>query len=188
MDIQTLAYTLKSYTVEQDRNLLRYRLILSDAQRDQLTHTLIAFKDRPPLPYYFFHQNCGSVLVRVVGEGIGEASVADFRPWVSPPHSLCALLIREGIAERARPDFHSTRTQGDLYREWFRLHYPQWTAETAELPWPAMNYFLRKAVDPSGYSRKRGGNFRMDETAFLRIQPSHAYRGDGSGCGVESAS
>lgn len=147
MDVQTLAYTLKSYTVEQDRNLLRYRLILSDSQRDNLINTLIAFKDQPPRYYYFFHQNCGSVLVRVVGEGIGEKAISDFRPWVSPPHSLCALLIREGFAERITPDFHSTRAKGDLYREWFTSQYPNWVAENPGLPWPALKTFLSPKVE-----------------------------------------
>ncbi|MDF3131063.1 DUF4105 domain-containing protein [Kiritimatiellaeota bacterium B1221] len=147
LDIQTFAYTLKSYTVEQDRNLLRYKLILSDEQRDHLTHTLIAFNDRPPIHYYFFHQNCGSVLVRVIGEGIHEKSIADFKPWVSPPHSLCALLVREGFAERISPDFYSTRAQGDLYRKWFRETYPAWVAESPTLPWPDIKNFLSADVE-----------------------------------------
>ena len=147
LDIQTFAYTLKSYTVEQDRNLIRYRLILSDEQREHLTNTLIGFKHRTPINYYFFHQNCGSVLVRVVGEGIHEKAIADFKPWVSPPHSLCALLIREGLAERITPDYYSTRAQGDLYREWFRTHYPKWVAENPNLPWPALKDFLSTDVE-----------------------------------------
>ncbi len=146
MDIQTFAYTLKSYTVEQDRTLLRYKLILSDAQRENLTHTLIDFKNRPPIHYYFFHQNCGSVLVRVVGEGIDKKSISDFSPWVSPPHSLCALLIREGFAERVTPDFYSTRAQGDLYRKWFQEQYPTWVADNPNLPWPNLNDFLSPDV------------------------------------------
>ncbi|MDA3873067.1 MAG: DUF4105 domain-containing protein [Kiritimatiellae bacterium] len=147
LDIQTLAYTLKSYTVEQDRNLLRYRLMLSDEQRTTLTDYLIQWKDQPPPRYYFFHQNCGSVLIRVVGEGIEKAATANFRPWVSPPHSLCALMIREGLAERVLPDFHSTRTKGDLYRNAFREHYPRWIAEHPELPWPELGAFLHRKVE-----------------------------------------
>lgn len=147
MDVQTMAYTLKSYAVEQDRNLLRYRLILSHEQRDALTHYLIDFQQHPTFKYYFFHQNCGSVLVRVVGEGTGENQISNFRPWVSPPHSLCALLIREGLAEQVTPNFHSTRAQGDLYREWFRIEYPLWVAQFPDLPWPKLKDFLSPKVD-----------------------------------------
>lgn len=147
MDIQTLAYTLKSYTVEQDRNLLRYRLLLSDEKRDQLTRYLMGLKDQPAPNYYFFHQNCGSVLVQVVGAGTEVPAIADFRPWVSPPHSLCALLIREGYADRVAPDFHSTRAQGDLYRNWFKQHYPQWVKENPSLPWPERKAIMNRKVE-----------------------------------------
>lgn len=146
MDIQTFAYTLKSYTVEQDRNLLRYRLNLDDAQRKSLTTYLIERKNRPMPNYYFFHQNCGSVLVQVVGEGIEEASIANFRPWVSPPHSLCALLCREGLAERVYPDFHSTRAKGDLYQRWFKKKYPEYTSRWPDVPWPDVSAFLDKNI------------------------------------------
>jgi len=146
MDIQTLAYTIKSYTVEQDRNLVRYRLLLNDDQRSNLTDYLISLKDQKPSTYYFFHQNCGSVLVQVIGKGIRKKEIADFRPWVSPPHSLCALLIREGLAERVIPNFFSTRAQGDIYRTFFKNTYPLWVQNHSELPWPTLEDFLDSDV------------------------------------------
>jgi len=144
-DLQTLAYTLKSYTVDQDRDLLRYELVLSDAMRGRLIDHLIHLRSQPRPSYYFFHQNCASVLVRVIGEGVGERPTAEFGPWVSPPHSLVALLVRRGLVRPVGPAFLGFRNRGHLYRERYRQTYAELTSASPAspaLPWPDFGRFV----------------------------------------------
>ena len=141
MDRQTLAVSLKSYTVEQNRDLLRYKLNLTPAQKASLLDHLLHVRDHYEPPYYFFSQNCGSVLVQVVGEGIGDKEVATFHPAVAPPHTLIGNLLRKGIASPVFPSFHSTGKIGFVAREALReelrdwaAREPRWNAQaTAEL-------------------------------------------------------
>jgi hypothetical protein len=142
MDVQTLDYTLKTYTVEQDRSLLRYALNLDEPQRNLLLDHLIHLQTAPLPSYYFFHQNCGSVLVQVIGEGLQHAETVAFRPVVSPPHSLVAFLLRHDILQPQAPAFHSFRARGYLYRDLFRTRYASLRQNTPELDWPAVEDFV----------------------------------------------
>ncbi len=141
MDVQTLAHTLKTYTVEQDRTIWRFELVLTDDLKRSLLAHLERVQNQPGPPYYFFSQNCGSVLVQVLGEGLGDRYVATFHPWVSPPHSLVALLIRRGIARPVAPHFHSFRQLGYLYRARFAQCYQECAAAHPRLDWPPLPDF-----------------------------------------------
>lgn len=142
MDIQTLDHTLKSYTVEQDRNLWRFELMLTEDMERSLLQHLEEVQAEPGPPYYFFSQNCGSVLVQVVGEGIGHKEIAEFQPWVSPPHSLVALLLRTGIAKPVAPHFHSFRRRGHLFRERFQEVYSNMGESHPRSDWPPVSAFF----------------------------------------------
>jgi hypothetical protein len=141
-DIQTLEYTLRHYTVAQNRTLLRYPLNLSHEQIQNLTRYLAGYPDRPPPHYYFFHRNCASVLVQELGEGLQHETIRSFQPNVSPPHTLVALLIREGIASTGTPPFLSFRDRGYSYQRSFHQLYPDLIRQWPDLPWPRTESFL----------------------------------------------
>lgn len=117
MDRQTLAYTIKSYTVEQDRDLLRFKLNLTETQKRRLLERLYHAKQNERVKYYFFSQNCASVLIRVIAEGIGNREIANFHPMVSPPNTLLALLLKKRIIEPIYPSFYSSRKKGFISQD-----------------------------------------------------------------------
>lgn len=136
MDRQTLGHALKSYTVEQDRTLLRYRLNLSpDAQGGLLDHLSQARTNESPA-YFFFSENCGSYLVKVVGQGIGDPDIANFEPLVAPPHALLGNMVRKGLATRITPAFYSYRQQGFIAQRLLQHEYAQLMAQAPTQPWP----------------------------------------------------
>lgn len=136
MDRQTLAQTIKHYTVDEDRNLLRYSLNLSDAQKRSLLEHLYQVKKNYKSRYYFFDQNCASVLVKIIGQGIGNRAVAEFDPWVSPPNSLVALLLRQGLVEPVYPTFYSFRKRGQIAQETLKIQYQQLQQQHQTVTWP----------------------------------------------------
>lgn len=116
-DRQTLYQAVKTYTIDQDRNLLRYELRLTDDQKRGLIRRLYVAKQNFKSKYYFFDRNCASILMQVIGEGIGDREVAEFDPFVVPPNSLVALLIRKGLAVQKFPSFYSYRKKGYIAQE-----------------------------------------------------------------------
>ncbi|MBL7115230.1 MAG: DUF4105 domain-containing protein [Kiritimatiellae bacterium] len=138
MDRQTLGHALKSYTIEQDRDLLRYRLNLTKEQEANLLKRLYKVRAEEKPRYYFFSQNCGSVLVRIVAEGIGDETNATFSPLVAPPHTLLGNLVRSGVATRIAPAFYSYRKEGFIARELFEEVYGELQIEHPDLPWPPL--------------------------------------------------
>lgn len=138
MDRQTLGHAIKSYTIEQDRDLLRYRLSLTAEQEADLLKRLYEVQKEEKPRYYFFSQNCGSVLIRIVAEGIGDDANASFSPLVAPPHTLLGNLVRSGIATRIAPAFYSYRKEGFIARELFADFYGELQVEYPDLPWPPL--------------------------------------------------
>ena len=139
MDRQTLEQTVKHYTIDEDRNLLRYRLLLSGQQKRDLLQHLYLAKKNYNAKYFFFNQNCASVLVKVVGQGIGVAEIADFNPMVSPPNALVALFIRHGLAKPVYPSFYSYRKKGYLAQEHIKQRYQALKTREPGLQWPDIN-------------------------------------------------
>jgi hypothetical protein len=119
-DRQTLYQAIKSYTIDQDRNLLRFKLNISEAQKKSLINRLYTAKHNFKSKYYFFDRNCASILMQIIGEGIGDREIADFDPFVVPPNSLVALMIRKGLAEQVFPSFYSYRKKGHIAQEEIR--------------------------------------------------------------------
>ena len=142
MDRQTLSHALKSYTVEQDRNLLRYRLNLTEQMKAELLAHLFYVKDHYRPPYYFFSQNCGSVLVKVIGQGVGDEAIAHFDPIVSPPHTLVGNLLRSGLATPVTPAFYSYRKLGFIAQELFLASYDELRLAHPGLLWPYPHEFF----------------------------------------------
>jgi len=139
MDRQTLEHTIKHYTIDEDRNLLRYELLLSEQQKRDLLQHLYHAKKNYNAKYFFFNQNCASVLVKVIGQGIGVEEIADFNPMVSPPNSLVALFIRHGLAKPVYPSFHSYRKKGYLAQEHIKQRYQALKSSEPGLQWPDIN-------------------------------------------------
>lgn len=144
MDVQSMATTLKTYTVEQDRTLRRYELIVTPEEKAGLLERLARYPEEELPRYYFFPQNCGSVLVRVLGEGIGADPIASFSPAISPPHSLVGLLLREGRITPATPDLHSFRDQGRLFRPMFEERWQQQLPQLSGFNPPPLSSFLHR--------------------------------------------
>ena len=144
MDRQTLGHALKSYTIEQDRDLLRYRLNLTDQQQADLLEHLVWVKSNYEPKYYFFSQNCGSVLIKIIGQGIGDKMLADFDPWVSPPHTLLGNMVRSGLATREVPGFYSYRKQGFIAQQLFRDHYADLADRYPDQPWPQQSHLFHR--------------------------------------------
>ncbi|MDY6906491.1 MAG: DUF4105 domain-containing protein [Thermodesulfobacteriota bacterium] len=136
MDRQTLAQALKSYTVEQDRNLLRYRLNLTDTQKRNLLDRLFRAKKNYKTGYYFFNKNCASVLIKVVAQGIGNDEIMNFDPLVSPPNTLIGLLVRNKIATWVYPSFYSYRKQGYIAQDILRKEYTGLIHQFPDSGWP----------------------------------------------------
>ena len=137
MEVQSLAYTLKVYTIEEDRNLLRYKLKLSPHQRISLLKHLAYLKHHHKADYYFFSQNCASILVSVLGKGIGSEEIERFHPIVSAPNSLVALLVRKGLAEPVTPGFYSYRKKGYLAKNIFKQKLTELKRTHPDVKWPA---------------------------------------------------
>lgn len=144
MDRQTLGHALKSYTIEQDRDLLRYRLNFDRAQTASLLKHLEWVRIHHQPRYYFFSQNCGSFLIQVLGEGIGDAMLNSFHPWVSPPHTLVGNLVRRGLAVREVPGFYSYRLRALIARDVFREQYDDLVTRYPECIWPRRSLFLHR--------------------------------------------
>ncbi|MBL4608130.1 MAG: DUF4105 domain-containing protein [Pseudomonadales bacterium] len=136
MDVQSLAYTLKVYTIEEDRNLLRYRLNLSPQQKINLLEHLAFLTHHHKADYYFFSQNCASILVSVLGKGIKNEEIARFHPIISAPNSLVALLVRRGLAEPVTPGFYSYRKKGYLAKKILQQKISQLEEAHPTLNWP----------------------------------------------------
>jgi len=136
MDRQTLGQTIKHYTLDEDRNLLRFELKLNSQQKQQLLDYLFQAKKNYKSEYYFFSNNCASVLVKIIANGIGANDIAEFNPWVSPPNALVALFLRHDLAHPVYPSFYSFRQQGQIAQDAARQFYQSLTRDYASRPWP----------------------------------------------------
>jgi hypothetical protein len=144
MDRQTLAQTVKSYTIEQDRNLQRYALNLSEAQKESLLNRLFIAKKNYKSSYYFFSKNCASVLMKVIAQGIGNDAIAHFDPLVSPPNTLIGLLLKNGIATPVYPSFYSYRKKGYIAQEILKEEYQSLVDAFPDSRWPDVDRLFSK--------------------------------------------
>lgn len=136
-DRNILYYTVRSYTNHQNRDLLRYRLLLNEQQKRSLLEHLFLAKKSYKTRYFFFDRNCASILVQIIGEGIKDKEIASFDPTVSPPNSLVALFIRKGLAEAAFPSFYSYRKRGYIAQEIITQTLSDMKQETPDQDWPS---------------------------------------------------
>lgn len=147
MDRNTLDYTIKNYTIEQDRNLLRYKLNLNEKQKKSLIEKLCIAKNNYKPKYFFFSQNCASVLIKVIAMGIHDDEIEKFNPYVSPPNTLIALLIKKGLATQVFPSFYSYRRKGYIAQEIINKEYNILKATFPSEQWPEKKYFFSKNED-----------------------------------------
>ena len=147
MDRNTLDYTIKNYTIEQDRNLLRYRLNLNEEQKNFLIEKLCLAKENYKPKYFFFSQNCASVLIKVIARGLKDKEIEEFNPYISPPNTLIALLIKKGLATQVFPSFYSYRRKGYIAQEIINKEYDKLKSLFPSELWPDKKYFFSKIED-----------------------------------------
>ena len=152
MNRQTLAEAIKSYTIEEERDLLRYELLLTKQQQYHLLQRLHLAKKNYNARYYFFNQNCASVLVTVIGQGINHQEIANFSPLVSPPNGLVGLFIRNGLARPVTPSIYSYRKRGFLAQEMIQSLYEDFPVATATDSRPAIEGLFSKRESTQGGS------------------------------------
>lgn len=146
MDRQTLQQTIKNYTIEEDRNLLRFELILTQKQKKSLIHHLFRVKKNYNARYYFFTQNCASVLVKVIGQGINVKEIANFEPITSAPNTLVALFTRLGLAKPIYPSFYSYRKKAYMAQDTIEKYYNSLKEKYSKLKWPDISLLLNKST------------------------------------------
>ncbi|MEA3512882.1 MAG: DUF4105 domain-containing protein [Campylobacterota bacterium] len=136
MDIQTLNQTIKHYTIEEDRDLLRFELILTEQQKKNLLKRLFEAKKNYNAKYYFFTQNCASVLVKIIAQGIGNEEIKNFNPLTSAPNTLVAMFTRKGLAKPIYPSFYSYRNKGYMAQDLIKKIYNELTTKYENYNWP----------------------------------------------------
>lgn len=146
MDRQRLGETIKHYTIEEDRNLLRYELHLNEEQKKELLETLYLAKKNYNARYYFFPQNCASVLVKVVSKGIDDEEIISFNPIVSPPNTLVSLFTRKGLASPVYPSFYSYRKKAYIAQDKISSFYQELESQNPELAWPEISSLFKSDV------------------------------------------
>ncbi|WP_218110201.1 lipoprotein N-acyltransferase Lnb domain-containing protein [Oligoflexus tunisiensis] len=134
-DRTTLFATIRRYTLDEDRTLLRYRLKLTELQKRSLLDRLFLARKSYKQEYYFFDRNCASVLVQIIGEGIGDAEVASFSAGVMPPNALIAMLSRRNLIEEVHPGFYSYKLEAQAAQEAIKKLY-QVALRRPDLVWP----------------------------------------------------
>ena len=147
MDRQTLLYTIKSYTIEQGRDLLRYKLNVTDDQKKDLLERLFISRRNYQAGYYFFSQNCASVLVHVIGRGVGDRDLIDFNPLVSPPNTLISLMVRKHLAEPVYPSFYSYRKKGYIAQEMLKHELARLSITYPHVGWPRVFRLISRHED-----------------------------------------
>jgi hypothetical protein len=147
MDRQTLAQSVKHYTIEEDRNLLRFELILTKEQKKSLIDHLFYTKKNYNARYYFFTQNCASVLVKIIGQGIKVKEISEFDPITSPPNTLVALFTKLGLAKPVYPSFYSYRKKAFMAQDTIKEYYKELQTKYKHYKFPDLNLLLNKDVD-----------------------------------------
>jgi len=146
MDRQTLGETIKHYTIEEDRNLLRYELHLNKSQKKELLQGLYLAKKNYNSRYYFFPQNCASVLVKVISKGIDDKEISSFNPIVSPPNTLVSLFTRKGLASAVYPSFYSYRKKAYIAQDKTKIYYQDLKQKYFMFAWPNISEFFKDKV------------------------------------------
>jgi hypothetical protein len=100
IEVGPLVLTANRYAEYEQRDLRRYRWILDGAQKERLVERLNDLIFNWKRPYYFFHQNCVSLIVEL-------ANAADQTlhniPIIAPPDLVLAYLARRGAIEALDP-------------------------------------------------------------------------------------
>jgi hypothetical protein len=166
MDRQSLGEAIMSYTVEQDRDLLRYELNLSESMKADLLARLYEVKKNYQPRYYFFSKNCGTVLVRVIGQGIDDEEISGFDPMVSPPHTLVGLLVRKGLATRKAPSFYGTSKRGRIAQQLFAEGYRELIEHYPDDSWPRMEMLFHSSEKERANAVRMLGLIGMHDSAM----------------------
>lgn len=95
--------TVQRYLRGEDRDLLRFRWVLSEAKTRALLERLDEMIQHWNRPYYFFQRNC-SELILELARAIGEPLRS---PPVTPPDLVLAELARRGMLEPGEANLSS---------------------------------------------------------------------------------
>jgi hypothetical protein len=118
--VDTFQYAVNHYTVDSNRTLERFELILNDSQKRALIKHLTRSVKNYKTDYYFFHKNCGSILIKLIGEALKDDEIATYNTLVSPPNSLISLLIRKGLAKPVYPHIYSYTAKAQIASDMIR--------------------------------------------------------------------
>ncbi|MCP3923061.1 MAG: DUF4105 domain-containing protein [Desulfobacterales bacterium] len=112
--VDTFQYAVNHYTIESNRTLERFEFVLTKNQKRDLLKYLHKVVKNYKTDYYFFNKNCGSILIKLLGEALGDDDIAIYNTLTSPPNSLISLLIKKGIVKPVYPHIYSYTAKAQI--------------------------------------------------------------------------
>ncbi len=142
--VDTLQFAIEHYTVKNNRTLERYALNLNKEQKTKLLNHLYRVKRNFKTDYYFFTRNCGSILVKLLGEGLNDNEIATYNSLAAPPNALIRLLLDKGIIKQVHPHFYSYTAQAQIAQDIISNHLITLRKKEPSQRWPDDNDFFNE--------------------------------------------
>lgn len=140
--IDTLQYSIYHYTQMSNRSLIRYKLNLTESQKKALIRKLYYSQKNYKTPYYFFHKNCGSILIRLIGEALNEQDLMKYNVLASPPNSLLAILKEKKLITPVFPKFHSFTSEAQIAQDLIKQELVLLKTAYPYIKWPESTLFF----------------------------------------------
>jgi hypothetical protein len=141
MERNTLFNTIKRYTLDEDRTLVRYKLNVNETQKINLLKRIHVAKKNYRENYYFFDRNCASVLFTILGEGLQDEEIASFENIIMPPNALLSQLHRRGWIEPIATPFFSHKLQAAMAIAEIHRLYSAIEKKHIKVVWPDISDF-----------------------------------------------
>gem|GEM_PF-1196128 len=139
IQVDTLQFSRHYYTVKNNRSLERFRLILTEEQKKRFIEFFYRVAKGYKTDYYFFNINCGSILVKLIGEALNEEELSEYNLLVAPPNSLITALLSRGIIEPVYPTFYSYTARAQIAQDLIRDRLKQLKWLYPQESWPDEN-------------------------------------------------
>ncbi|MCC6278333.1 MAG: DUF4105 domain-containing protein [Oligoflexia bacterium] len=117
MVVNKLSDTILDYVQKQNRDLWRYKLLLSPAEVSRVVSRLRGFNNEPARKYKFFTANCAGQLMEQLALALDRPEIRQDGALVNSPSSVVANLLRLGFAREAAPSIYSPTRAGKIARE-----------------------------------------------------------------------
>jgi|GEM_PF-1642755 len=111
LQIETLASVLKRYTINEDRNIYRLKLKLSESQIETLICRLWEINRTFTYKYYFFNKNCTTMFVNLIDYVLPEEQRLRERDNIDLPLNVGSELYLKGLVEFVYPEYWSLSRQ-----------------------------------------------------------------------------